>query len=150
MASKPVEQVVIVSVKPSRKQRVSKGPQGYSFTEERTFESDSGYDGNLAHRAMSMARTAIEQFVAGKTGEVMIGKFPRFNAKNRLVVTVAVLGPEEPSEQPVEVVSTAPVSDDEGRAQARKEAAEQAGREREAEAEAERKAAEAELEAANA
>jgi len=63
----------------------------FVFAEKRTFKGDSGYDANIRERLISMAGEAAKEMVNQGSGEVFALKFPPFDEKNQLVLTVEVL-----------------------------------------------------------
>jgi len=83
---------ITVSEKPIVKVAIEK-VGGLRYCQERQFDSDSGYDGNIRQRVQAMTASAIGVII-GKDGELLVQNFPPFDPRNRLRVTVELLGPE--------------------------------------------------------
>lgn len=85
-------ELTTISAKPIVKRSIERGA-ALRFVEERQFDSDSGYDGNIKQRVQQMAAGALALFF-GKEGNLLSDTFPTFDIGNRLRVTVELLPPE--------------------------------------------------------
>ncbi len=57
-----------------------------------TFAEDSGYDGNMVDRIISMAKTLAGKYADMNTKEPRLDNLPPFDPKNYILVTVQVVG----------------------------------------------------------
>lgn len=57
-----------------------------------TFAEDSGYDGNMVDRIISIAKTLAGKYADMNTKEPRLGNLPPFNPKNYILVQVQVVG----------------------------------------------------------
>lgn len=76
-----------------------------------TFAEDSGYDGNMVDRIISIAKTLAGKYADMNTKEPRLDNLPPFDPKNYILVTVQIVGqPAKAPVAPVEVDAPAEVA----------------------------------------